>query len=251
MGLETTHKHRGEVVTSLCAAAKAALDQCGPCDIALKTGTLRLTDNGDGAIRIEGLSKRGTSQFCFALKDGGLTYNPPTSRESIRGSYQSERAFLERLDTIITNALEQSSLKRLEYPQEANPSQAEIRNRPPPQARSLQEEIAEAWSKVSQILTAPDGNRIENSVTGIDVERNRPTWNLHVRRRSDSEAVELEMISMAHNREVFFDDRIVVTPNSIVYHLADDSKPFNDERYALDRLTEWLAKREVATHKQS
>jgi len=181
----------------------------------------------------------------FSVQGGQVTYVIPTNRELIRLEHGSERQFLSQLDGLIQRALDKNTVSSLPYPKSADPSQASLGQRATtPQALSIQQEIAAAWSSVNRILTTPEGNALRESVTGVDIERGRPNYNLHIRRCTDPQTIELEMVSMSHRRDVFVDDRIVVTPNSIVYHMADSSERFKDDRYALDRLQKWLAKLE-------
>jgi hypothetical protein len=210
--------------------------------VPLKSGSLRITDLGYNAVGIEGVSSRDTPRFSFTIEGGVITYNSPTNRDRIRLEYGSEREFLSKLDYLIQNASERGRIVSLPYPTDADPSQSELSNRPssPKQAPSLQEEIAQAWNTVNRILTTPEGTQIDKSVTGIDVHHGRPAFNLKIQRLRDPDTIELEMVSMSHRRDVFFDDRIVVKPDSIVYNLADSSEPFQDERYALDKLANWL-----------
>jgi hypothetical protein len=242
MNLGPTLKAKSEVVASLQDTAKNALERHGPCEVPLRSGVLRITDLGNGAIGIEGVSSRNNPRFSLSVKDGAVTYAPPTHRDDIRREHGSERAFLSTLDSLIRNGLDRNSIAQLSYPKDADPSQGELKNRPssPSPAVSLKEEIAQAWNTINRILTTPDGGQIDKSVTGIDVNHGRPTFNLHIRRLKAPDTIELEMISMSHRRDVFFDDRIIVKPDSIVYNLADSSEPFRDERYALDQLANWL-----------
>ena len=242
-----TTKPKATVVASLEGTAKEALAQHGTCELALKKGTLRITDLGNGEIGIEGISTNDNPRFQFSVKNGQVTYSIPTNREDIRLEHGSERLFLNKLDGLIERALDKNTISSLPYPKNADPSQASIGQRATaPQTLSLQEEIAAAWSSVNRILTTPDGNMLRESVTGVDIERGRPHYNLHIRRGKDPQTIELEMISMSHRRDVFFDDRIVVKPDSIVYNMADSSEPFQDERYALDKLADWLKMLESA-----
>jgi len=242
-----TIKPKATVVASLRDTAREALNQHGTCELPLKKGTLRVTDLGRGEIGIEGLSTNGNPRFQFSVQGGQVTYVIPTNRELIRLEHGSERQFLSKLDGLIRRALDKNTLSSLPYPKSADPSRASLGQRATTaQPLSIQEEIASAWSTVNRILTTPEGKQIGSSVTGINVERGRPDYNLHIRRRTDPQTIELEMISMSHRRDVFFDDRIVVTPNSIVYHLADSSERFQDERYALNQLQKWLGKLEQA-----
>lgn len=240
-----TTKPKATVVASLESTAKEALAQHGTCEVALKKGALRVTDLGNGEIGIEGLSTSGNPRFQFSVQGGQVTYVIPTNRELIRLQYGSERQFLSQLDGLIQRALDKNTVASLPYPKSADPSQASLGQRATtPQPLSIQQEIASAWSSVNRILTTPEGNALRESVTGVDIERGRPNYNLHIRRRTDPQTIELEMISMSHRREVFVDDRIVVTPNSIVYHMANSSERFKDDRYALNQLQKWLAKLE-------
>jgi hypothetical protein len=210
--------------------------------VPLKKGALQITELGDGAVGIQGLSSKDSPRFSLSLKDGVVSYASSTHRDAILSEYGSEREFLGKLDQLIQNALSRESITSLPYPPEADPSQGELRNRPSAinGAPSLQEEIAQAWNTVNRVLTTPEGAQIGSSVTGLDIQHNRPTFNLHIRRLRAPDTIELEMISMSHRRDVFFDDRIVVTPKSIVFNLADSSEPFQDERYALKKLADWL-----------
>lgn len=242
-----TTKPKATVAASLESTAKEALAQHGSCEVPLKKGTLRVTDLGNGEIGIEGLSTSGNPRFQFSVQGGQVTYVIPANRERIRSQYKSERQFLSQLDVLIQRALDKNTLSSLPYPKSADPSQASLGQRATtPQPLSIQEEIAAAWSAVNRILTTPDGNTLRESITGVDIERGRPDYNLHIRRCTGPQTIELEMISMSHRRDVFVDDRIVVTPHSIVYHMADSSERFKDERYALDQLQKWLGKFEQA-----
>jgi len=229
------------------STARAALDQHGSCELPLKKGTLRITDLGNGEIGIEGISTNDNPRFQFSVKNGQVTYSIPTNRQDIRLEHGSERLFLSKLDGLIERALDKNTISSLPYPKNADPSQASIGQRATaPQTLSLQEEIAAAWNSVNRILTTPNGNMLHESVTGVDIEHGRPHYNLHIRRGKDPQTIELEMISMSYRRDVFLDDRVIVKPNSIVYHMADSFEPFKDERYALDQLKKWLSTLEKA-----
>jgi hypothetical protein len=240
-------KPKATVVASLESTAKEALAQHGNCELALKKGTLRITDLGKGEIGIEGISTNDNPRFQFSVKGGQITYIVPANREDIRAEYRSERLFLSKLDGLIQRALDNNSISSLPYPKYADPTQSSLGQRvATSQPLSIQEEIAAAWNSVNRILTTPDGNTLRESVTGVDIERGRPHYNLHIRRRADPLTIELEMISTSYRRDVFLDDRVIVKPNSIVYHMADSDKPFKDERYALDQLKKWLSTLEKA-----
>ncbi len=233
---------RSRISASLQNSANSALDEYGPCQVPLKSGSLRITDHGNGAVGIEGLSSKGSSRFSLSLKGTVVSYGPPLDREDIRTLHGSERAFLNKLDGLIQNALDRGSIAPLLQFADADLALGELKNRPTSSTRapSLKEEIAEAWNTVNRILTTPNGAQIDKSVTGIDVQDGRPTFNLHIRRLKTPDTISLEMISMSHRRDVFFDDTIVVKKDSIVYNLADTSEPYKDERYALDKLAYWL-----------
>ena len=242
-----TTKSRTSVVASLQESVRAAFKEYGPCELPLPKGTLRITDMGDGGIRVGGVSARGNTRFEFLLKNGEVTYVPPTHRDGIRASYGGERQFLSRLDDFIRTALARNKISPLSYPKDADPLRASLGQRvTSARPLSLQDEIAAAWGSVNRILTAPDGKQLPKSVSEIDSERGRPDYYLHIRRGTDPGSLVLEMISTSYRRETLMDDRVIIKPDSIVYHLADSGEPFKDERYALDQLQDWLARREKA-----
>jgi hypothetical protein len=226
-----------------------AVAEYGTCQVPLKNGSLRITELENGAIKIEGLSSHQKAKFSLSLQGGELRYESSENKTYIFIKYGSEKYFLQKLDSLIQEALDKDRVRPLLEFDNADFARGELKNRPASPARepSIKEEIAEAWSKVNRILTTPEGGQIDKSVTGIDIQHGRPTFNLHITRLKSPDTIELQMISMSYRRDVLVDDRIVVKPDSIVYHLADSSEPFQDQRYALDRLNDWLRQLEVSS----
>jgi hypothetical protein len=226
-----------------------AVAEYGTCQVPPKNGSLRITELENGAIKIEGLSSHQKAKFSLSLKGGEVLYGSAEDKGYLLVHHGSERYFLQKIDGLIQRALERESVKPLLQFDNADFARGELKNRPASPARepSIKEEIAEAWSKVNRILATPEGGQIDKSVTGIDIQHGRPTFNLHITRLKSPDTIELQMISMSYRRDVLVDDRIVVKPDSIVYHLADSSEPFQDQRYALDRLNDWLQHLEVSS----
>ena len=238
-----------EASISLQTSADLAVAEYGTCQVPLKNGSLRITALENGAIKIEGLSSHQKVKFSLSLKGGEVLDGPAEDKRYLLVNHGSEKYFLQRIDDLILRALDRESVRPLLQFDHTDLAQGELKNRPtsPSREPSIQEEIATAWSKVNRILATPEGGQIDRSVTGVDLQHGRPSYNLHITRLRSPDTIELQMISMSYRREVLVDDRIVIKPDSIVYHLADSSEPFEDQRYALDRLDHWLQKLEASS----